>query len=340
MTPVVETLAEQVGVKRACEALGLPRSSRYAAGRPRARKERAPAPPPPRALSSGEKVTVRETLNSERFADQAPREIYATLLDEGVYHCSVPTMYRILAENQELQERRNQLRHPVYAKPRLVATGPNQVWTWDIAKLPGPAKWVFFCLYVVLDLFSRFVVGWLIAAQESAALAQQLIAESYLRQGLVPGRLAVHSDRGGPMIARSLTSLFDDLGITPSLARPRTPDDNPYSEAHFKTVKYHPTFPNRFGGLVDARTWGQRLFQWYNYEHHHTALGLMTPAAVHFGQAPALFRGRQQVLATAYATHPERFVRGVPEPPAVPTEVWINRPEPAENGRCDTAELH
>ena len=340
MTPVVESLAAQVGVKRACEALGLPRSSRYAAGRPWVPKERAPAPPSPRALSSDETVSVREVLNSERFADQAPREVYATLLDEGVYHCSVPTMYRILAENQEVQERRNQLRHPIYAKPRLVATGPNQVWTWDIAKLPGPLKWAYFCLYVVLDLFSRFVVGWLIAAQESAAIAQQWIAESYVRQGLVPGQLSIHSDRGGPMIAGSLTSLFDDLGITPSLARPRTPDDNPYSEAQFKTVKYHPTFPERFGGLGDARTWGQQLFQWYNYEHHHTALGLMTPAAVHLGQAPALFQGRQQVLATAYATHPERFVRGVPQPPALPTEVWINRPEPAEKVRCDTPEPH
>src|SRR3990172_1827170 len=245
------------------------------------------APPRPRTLTAKEKTTVRETLNSERFADQAPREVYAALLDEGVYHCSVPTIYRILGENQEVRERRNQLRHPAYPKPRLVATAPNQVWTWDIAKLPGPVKWVYFCLYVVLDLFSRFVVGWLIAAQARAALAEQLIADSYARQGLVPGQLSVHSDRGGPMIARPLALLFDDLGITPSLARPRTPDDNPYSEAHFKTVKYHPSFPERFGGLLDARSWGQRLFSWYNYEHHHTALGLMTPAAVYFGQAPA-----------------------------------------------------
>jgi transposase InsO family protein len=338
--PVVESLAEQVGVKTACEALGVPRSSRYAARRPHVVKERAPAPPPPRTLSSDEKQLVRQTLNSQRFADQAPREVYAALLDEGVYHCSVPTMYRILAENQELRERRNQLRHPIYAKPHLVATGPNQVWTWDITKLPGPAKWAYFCLYVVLDLFSRFVVGWLIAAQESAALAQQLVTESYVRQGLTRDQLSIHSDRGGPMIAGSLTALFDGLGITPSLARPRTPDDNPYSEAQFKTVKYHPTFPDQFGCLLDARTWGQQLFRWYNYEHHHTALGLMTPAAVHFGQAPALFLVRQQVLATAYATHPERFVRGVPQPPALPSEVWINRLEPAEKLRCDTGERH
>jgi putative transposase len=338
--PVVDELAAQVGVKTACEALGVPRSSRYAARRPRLARERAPAPPPPRALTVEEKATVRATLNSERFADQAPREVYATLLDEGVYHCSVPTMYRILRENAEVVERRNQLRHPAYPKPRLLATAPNQAYTWDIAKLPGPAKWVAFCLYVVLDLFSRFVVGWLIAARESAALAEQLIAESCTHQGIAPGQLTIHSDRGAPMKAKPLALLYADLGITQSLARPRTPDDNPFSEAQFKTVKYHPTFPDRFGDLLDARMWGQRLFHWYNYEHHHTALGLMTPAAVHFGQAPARFLDRQRVLEAAFAAHPERFVRGRPQPPALPTEVWINPPLPDEKARSDTAQLH
>ena len=338
--PVMETLAERVGVKTACQALGVPRSSRYAACRPRVPKERAPAPPPPRALSAEEQGQVRETLNSQRFADQAPREVYATLLDEGHYVCSVPTMYRILRENQEIQERRNQLRHPVYAKPRVLARAPNQAWTWDITKLPGPIKWASFCLYVVLDLFSRFVVGWLIAEQERAALAEQLIAESCARQGIPSGQLTIHSDRGGPMTAKPLALLFADLGIAQSLARPRTPDDNPFSEAQFKTVKYHPAFPDRFGGLLDARAWGHQLFAWYNYEHHHTALGLMTPAAVHFGQAPDLFLARQQVLAAAYAAHPERFVRGLPQPPALLSEVWINPPEPAEKARCDTTEIH
>jgi putative transposase len=338
--PVVNDLAVQVGVKTACEALGVPRSSRYAARRPRPVKERPPAPSPPRALTVEDKASVRATLNSDRFADQAPREVYATLLDEGTYLCSVPTMYRILRENQEVRERRNQLRHPAYAKPRVVARAPNQAWTWDIAKLPGPAKWLSFCLYVVLDLFSRFVVGWLIAEQERAALAEPLIAESCARQGIAPGQLTIHSDRGGPMTAKPLALLYADLGIAQSLARPRTPDDNPFSEAQFKTVKYHPTFPDRFGGLLDARIWGQKLFAWYNYEHHHTALGLMTPAAVHFGQAPALFRARQQVLAAAYAAHPQRFVRGLPLPPAPPSEVWINPPQPDQKARSDTIELH
>lgn len=338
--PVVNELAARVGVKTACEALGVPRSSRYAARRPRPSKDRSPAPPPPRALTTAEKATVRETLNSDRFADQAPREVYATLLDEGVYHCSVPTMYRILRENQEVQERRNQLRHPAYAKPQLVATGPNQVWTWDITKLLGPALGVYFFLYVLLDLFSRFVVGWLIAEREAAALAEQLIGESLARQQIRRAQLTLHSDRGAPMTAKSLSVLLADLGVTPSLARPRLPDDNAFSEAQFKTVKYHPTFPGRFGGLVDARTWAQSLFHWYNYQHHHTALGLMTPAAVHTGQASALHQQRQGVLAAAYAAHPDRFVRGLPQPPALPTAVWLNPPLPEEKARSDTAELH
>ncbi len=340
MMPVVNDLAAQVGVKTACAALGVPRSSRYALRRPRLVKERAPAPPPPRALTNDEKITMHATLNSERFADQAPREVYATLLDEGTYPGSVSTMYRILRENAEVVERRNQRRHPVHVKPQVVARAPNQAWTWDITKLPGPLRGLFFCLYVVLDLFSRFVVGWLIAERESAALAEQLIAESCARQGIPPGQLTIHSDRGGPMTAKPLALLYADLGIAQSLARPRTPDDNPFSEAQFKTVKYHPTFPERFGSLLDARAWGQRLFHWYNDAHHHTALGLMTPAAVHTGQAPALCQVRQQVLAAAYAAHPERFVRGLPQPPALPTEVWINPPEPDPKARCDTTEVH
>ncbi len=339
MIQQVERLAQQVGVTAACEALGMPRSSRYARRKPRPPKQRQPVTPP-RALSLEEKAVVRQTLNSERFADQAPREVYATLLDEQQYLCSVPTMYRILRENQELRERRNQLRHPVYVKPELVATGPNQVWTWDITKLPGPVKWACFCLYVVLDLFSRFVVGWMIAARENGLLAEQLIAESCARQQIGLKQLSVHSDRGAPMTAKPLALLFADLGVTQSLARPHVPDDNPYSEAQFKTVKYHPTFPDRFGCELDARAWGQPFFRWYNYEHHHTGLGLMTPAAVHFGQAPDLFVRREQVLHLAYLNHPERFVKGPPRPPALPSEVWINPPGPGEKASADTQELH
>jgi len=335
----VEALAEHVGVTTACEALGVPRSSLYAARQPQPAKVRSPVAPP-RALTADEKTAVRQTLDSQRFADQAPREVYATLLDEGHYLCSVPTMYRVLRENQEIQERRNQLRHPTYVKPELVATGPNQVWTWDITKLPGPVKWACFCLYVVLDLFSRFVVGWMIATRESGTLAEQLIAESCARQQIERNQLSLHSDRGAPMTAKPLALLFADLGVTPSLARPHVPDDNPYSEAQFKTLKYHPTFPDRFGCELDARTWGQPFFRWYNYEHHHTGLGLMTPAAVHFGQAHDLFAQRQWVLQQAYQAHPERFVRGLPQPPGLPSAVWINPPGPSEKARADTQELH
>lgn len=249
-------------------------------------------------------------------------------------------MYRILAENLEVRERRNQLRHPAYAKPQLLATRPNQVWTWDITKLLGPAVGVYFFLYVLLDLFSRFVVGWLIAERETAALAEQLIAESCLRQQIGRDQLTLHSDRGAPMTAKPLAVLLADLGVLPSLARPRTPDDNAFSEAQFKTVKYHPTFPGRFGGVVDARGWAQPFFRWYNCEHHHTALGLMTPAAVHTGLAPHLHQKRQEVLAAVYTAHPERFVRGLPKPPALPAAVWLNPPLPQEKARSNTAALH
>jgi putative transposase len=335
----VEHLAAQVGVKMACEALGLPRSSHYAARQPRPPQGRRRAAPP-RALSAEEKGVVRQALNSPRFADQAPREVYATLLDEGTYLCSVASMYRILRANQEVRERRNQLRHPAYAKPRLLATGPNQVWTWDITKLLGPVKWTYFYLYVLLDLFSRFVVGWLIADRENASLAEHLIAESCARQNIPPDQLRLHSDRGGPMTAKPLALLFADLGVTQSLARPRTPDDNAYSEAQFKTLKYHPTFPRHFGSVRDARGWAQTFFPWYNFEHHHTGLGLMTPAAMHFGLAGPLHQQRQLVLAQAYAAHPERFVKGLPQPPALPEAVWLNPPEPAEKARSDSHDLH
>ena len=335
----VEHLAAQVGVKTACEALGLPRSSHYAARQPRPPQGRRLAAPL-RALSTEEKAVVRQTLNSQRFADQAPREVYATLLDEGTYLCSVVSMYRILRGNQEVRERRNQLRHPAYAKPQLLAIGPNQVWTWDITKLLGPVKWTYFYLYVLLDLFSRFVVGWLIAERENATLAEHLIAESCARQNIPPDQLRLHSDRGGPMTAKPLALLFADLGLTQSLARPRTPDDNAYSEAQFKTLKYHPTFPGRFGGVLDARGWAQTFFHWYNYAHHHTGLGLMTPAAVHYKLAGQLHQQRQQVLAQAYAAHPERFVKGLPQPPALPETVWLNPPEVGEKARNDTPELH
>jgi putative transposase len=300
----------------------------YRARQPCVEKSVSTRPTPARALSVAEKTGVRDTLNSERFADQAPREVYATLLDEQRYLCSVATMYRILRENQEIRERRNQLRHPAYAKPELLATGPKQVWSWDITKLLGPVTWTYFFLYVLLDIFSRYVVGWLIAERESADLAQVLIADTCQREHIAPDQLTIHADRGGPMTAKPLALLLADLGVVKSHSRPHVSNDNPFSEAQFKTLKYHPTFPDRFGSQADARAWFRPFVHWYNWEHHHTGLGLLTPGIVHAGQAPQFQAQRQQVLHQAYATHPERFVQGRPQPPAWPTAVWINPPKP------------
>ena len=239
-------------------------------------------------------------------------------------------MYRILAENGEIRERRSQLRHPAYKKPELLATQPNQLWSWDITKLRGPAKWTYFYLYVIIDVFSRYVVGWMIADQESAALAETLIAETCDRQGIQPEQLTIHADRGSSMTSKSVALLLADLGVIKTHSRPHVSDDNPYSEAHFKTLKYQPDFPGSFGCLADARAWARRFFEWYNTEHHHTGIGLLTPADVHFGRAAAVRQQRQQVLDLAFAKNPERFVKGPACPPQLPAAVWINPPKAEE----------
>ena len=320
-----QQLAYHIGVSAACQSLGVLRSSFYRAQRPQ--KEPGPRPTPQRALSVEEKITVRQTLNSERFQDCAPRQVYATLLDEGIYYCSWRTMYRILDEHQEVRERRNQLQHPKYVKPELLATHPNMLWSWDLTKLRGPVKWSYFYLYTILDVFSRYAVGWMIAERESAILAQQLIHETCDKQGIQPDQLTVHADRGSAMRSKTVAILLADLGVTKTHSRPYTSTDNPYSEAQFKTMKYRPDYPDRFGSIQDARTWARPFFRWYNHEHHHSALGLMTPAMVHYGQAEAVTEQRRQVLLAAYAAHPERFVRGEPRPPSLPHEVWINKPQ-------------
>jgi putative transposase len=278
-------------------------------------------------LSQAEKAVVRQELNSQRFWDSSPRQVYATLLDEGTYLCHWRTMYRILDEYTEVRERRNQLQHPAYTKPELLATGPNQLWSWDITKLKGPTKWTYYYLYVILDVFSRYVVGWMIAERETASLARELIAASCTKQGIQPEQLTLHADRGSSMRSKSLALLLADLGVTKTHSRPYVSNDNPYSEAQFKTMKYRPDYPDRFGSLADARSWARPFFEWYNHEHRHSGLGLMTPATVHYGQAQAVYQQRQQVLQVAYAAHPERFVRGLPAPPELPTAVWINRPQ-------------
>ena len=256
-------------------------------------------------------------------------------------------MYRILAENQESRERRDQLRHPVYARPELVATAPNQVWSWDITKLLGPVKWTYYYLYVMLDIFSRYVVGWLLADCEASVLAQELISQSCDKQGVRPEQLTIHADRGSPMIAKPVALLLADLGVTKSHSRPHTSNDNPFSEAQFKTMKYRPDYPARFGCQEDAHSWAQSFFRWYNTEHRHSGIGLMTPHVVHYGQASQLFAARQRVLQLAYAAHPERFVKGLPQPPQLPPVVWINPPKKevssataVKNVSVDTKDLH
>lgn len=318
-------VAPEIGLAPACRALGLSRATAY--------RHRSPKPPssrsrrtPPRALSEEERAQVLGQLHSERFVDASPAAVYATLLDEGTYLASERTMYRLLAANQEIRERRAQLRHPVYARPELLATGPNELWSWDITKLKGPAKWTWFYLYVLLDVFSRYVPGWMIATAESATLAERLIADSVEKQGITAGRLTIHADRGSSMRSKPVALLLADLGIAKSHGRPHTSNDNPYSEAQFKTLKYRPGFPARFGSLEDARSFCRRFFAWHNEEHRHSGIGLMTPATVHFGLAPEIRAARAITLADAYAAHPERFVRRPPAPPELPTAVWINKP--------------
>jgi putative transposase len=326
MLAATEALSAQIPVTRACDALAFPRSSLYRAQQSAAKNEPVARPTPARALEPEEETVVRDLLNSERFCDHSPYQAYATLLDEGSYYCSISTMYRILRKHGEVRERRDQRRYPSYSKPELLATAPNQLWSWDITKLKGPVTWQLFYLYVVLDVFSRYVVGWLLADREASELAQALIAESYQKQGVDPEQLTLHADRGPAMVSQTLGQLLGKLGVAKSHSRPYTPDDNPFSEAQFKTMKYRPDYPPRFDSEAHARTWARSFFHWYNNEHHHSSLGLMTPATVHYGQAAAVTAQRQATLRAAYQAHPERFVHGLPKPPALPEAVWINPP--------------
>jgi putative transposase len=333
----VEQLAPQVGIAAACEALGVSRASFYRQQQSNS-IEPKPRPRPARSLSQAEQQKVLEVLHSERFVDQSPAEVYATLLDEGIYLCSLRTMYRILAEREEVRERRNQRRHPVYQKPQLLATGPNQLWSWDITKLPGPGKYTYFHLYVILDVFSRYVVGWMVAHRESEILAERLIRLTCQKQQIQPQQLTLHADRGSSMRSKTVALLLSDLGIIKSHSRPHVSNDNPFSEAQFKTLKYQPQFPKQFGSIEDARTFCHPFFDWYNHDHHHSGIGWLTPAMLHYGQAEHVVQQRQQVLLAAYLAHPERFVQGQPSPPSVPTEVWINPPQP--NPQSTQEDLH
>ena len=314
--------------------VGLARATYYRQLEPRMLGP-TPRKASPRELSTDETKAVLAVLHEDRFIDQSPGEVYATLLDEGIYLCSERTMYRVLAANLEVRERRNQLRHPKYAAPELLATGPNQLWSWDITKLLGPAKWTYFYLYVIIDVFSRYVVGWMVAPKESTALAKRLIGDSCRKQGIGRGQLTIHADRGTSMKSKPLALMLADLGITKTHSRPQVSNDNPFSEAQFKTLKYRPDFPKRFGCIQDSRSHCADFFPWYNVEHHHAGLGMLTPHDVHHGLAPQRVAQRGVVLQLAHQAHPERFVRGAPRLQELPTEVWINKPAKPEGSVID-----
>ena len=328
MRTAIGDLKPTVGVRAACEAFNFPRSSFYRKGFGVAfSAAAAPVRHVPRALVSTEREAVLACLHEERFQNSAPAAVYATLLDEGRYHCSIRTMYRILESAGETRERRDQLVHPAYTRPELLATSPNQLWSWDITKLLGPAKWTYFYLYVILDVFSRYVVGWMVADGESSELARRFIGDTCAKQKIEPGKLTIHADRGSSMTSKPVAFLMADLGITKTHSRPHVSDDNPYSESHFRTLKYRPGFPERFGSLQDARSFSQEFFAWYNDEHRHSGLGLLSPAVVHHGRAPQAIEQRRAVLDAAFSAHPERFVRKPPQPRPAPKEVWINKPQ-------------
>jgi putative transposase len=321
----VAEFGPRFGIRATCVAVGLARATYYRRRRPAVRTPSGRTSP--RALRPEERQRVLDVLHEERFVDKAPAQVYATLLDVGTYLCSIRTMYRILAENQEVRERRNQLRHPTYAVPELLATRPNQLWSWDITKLLGPAKWTYYYLYVIIDVFSRYVVGWMIAHRESATLAKRLVEETCSRQGIEPGQLTVHADRGSAMTSKTLAFLLADLGVTKTHSRPHVSNDNPFSEAQFRTLKYRPDFPGRFGSPEDARAFCQMFFPWYNTEHRHSGLALLTPHDVHYGFADERVASRDAVLTAAYAAHPERFPNGTPRAAQPSSAVWINRPK-------------
>jgi putative transposase len=337
---VVSQLVPGVEIAVACRALGVSRAGFY-------RRQQPPLPAPPRdrcrpsprALNPGERQHVLDVLNSPRFVDEAPPQVHATLLDEGIYHCSTRTMYRILEDNQEVRERRDQLQHPQYYKPELIATAPCQVWSWDITLLPGPGKGSRYHLYVILDIFSRYAVGWLLANRECSQLAARLIRETCSKQDVPTDQLTIHSDRGPAMKSQTVAQMLAALGVVKSHSRPRISNDNPFSESQFKTFKYQPDFPDRFASYDEALAYCTRFFPWYNEHHYHSGLNMLTPASVHYGHDEHIVANRRQTLQAAYAAHPERFVHGSPRQQNAPKTVWINPPDssdPRTTNLCNT----
>jgi putative transposase len=339
-------LSREIGIQPACAALGVNRASFYRASKPDSEEAEPGRPRPPLALSAEEEQRVLDTLHSERFMDCSPYQVYAALLDEGEYLCSIRTFYRILERHDEVRERRHQRRHPNYTPPELLATAPNQVWSWDITKLKGPAKWTYFYLYVIIDIFSRCVVGWRVAHRESTELAKRLISQTCTRQNIQPDQLSLHADRGSSMTSKGVEQLLADLGVTKTHSRPHVSNDNPYSEAQFKTLKYRPDFPAQFGSLEDARAFCCTFFDWYNPDHYHSGIALLTPASVHNGQAATVVDKRNQVLQAAFEHHPQRFKNRRPTAQPLPEAAWINPPsepapqEEAPHQENDTLDLH
>jgi len=328
---MIEQHRQQIGTLSLCQALEIPRASFY---RQQTRNTATPLvvvrKRPEHALSDSEQQTVLAKLHEPHFVDLAPPQVYARLLEEGQYLCSIRTMYRLLAANHEVRERRAVASRVVYTKPELLATRPNEVWSWDITRLKGPVKWTYYYLYVIMDIFSRYVVGWMIADRESSTLAKHLITESCIKQNIVEDQLTLHADRGSSMKSRVVAQLLSDLGVTKTHSRPHVSNDNPFSESQFKTMKYRPEFPNRFGCIQDARTFGCDFFPWYNGEHRHSGVALYTPSDVHYGRVEEVHQRRQAALDAAYRRHPNRFVRKPPEAELPPQAVWINPPKNPE----------
>jgi len=322
---VVSTLAQVIPIESACRSMGVPRATYYRSEKPAAPRIR-PRKIHPSSLTPDEKLIVLSELTSDRFCDIAVPEIHATLLDEARYLCSLSTMYRLLHGAKMLQERRRQVARAHYPRPELLATAPNQVWSWDITKLKGPVKWSYFYLYVIMDIFSRYVVGWLVAERENSALACELIEECCTRQNIDKNQLTLHADRGSSMKSKPVAHLLSDLGVTKSHSRPYVSDDNPFSESNFKTLKHRPEFPDRFGSLVDSRGYCRDFFPWYNDEHHHCGIAMLTPADLHYGRGEAVLTARHQTLMAAYQQNPHRFNGRIPKKATLPTEVWINKP--------------
>jgi len=324
-------LSNGTGKKPACEAFSMPRASfyRHLNRRYQSQDNSAQRPPPPLALSSTEKQSVLDALYSKRFQDKTPYETYAALLDDGLYYCSISTMYRILqAEHGSVEDRRRQVKRPNYSKPELLATGPNQVWSWDITKLKGPFKWTYYYLYVIMDIFSRYIVGWMVAHQESTALAKRLIKETCIKQNIEPEQLTLHADRGSSMKSKGVAQLLADLGVTKTHSRPHVSNDNPYSESQFKTLKYCPEFPGSFGSIQDSRSFCHDFITGYNKDHYHSGIALMKPEQVHYGLAQKVYENRSKVLLQAFESNPERFKGNVPKPLSLPDAAWINKPKP------------